>query len=74
MICTGENDGRDAIIESLLDPTSYVHSVDEPVVLYETHISWVLLAGDFAYKIKHCNGFSGLRIPLETPPCMLRRT
>ena len=52
MICTGENDGRDAIIESLLDPTSYVHSVDEPVVLHETHISWVLLAGDFAYKIK----------------------
>ncbi len=52
MIGTGENEGRDALIESLLDPSSYVHSVDGSVVLHETHISWVLLAGDFAYKIK----------------------
>lgn len=42
----------DALIESLLDPSSYVHSVTGPVVLQETHISWVLLAGNFAYKIK----------------------
>ena len=54
MIDTMANGGlsRDALIESLLDPSSYVHSVDPPVVLHETHISWVLLAGDFAYKIK----------------------
>ena len=43
---------HDALIESLLDPSSYVHSVTGPVVLHETHISWVLLAGNFAYKIK----------------------
>ena len=43
---------RNALIESLLDPSAYVHSVAGPVVLHETHISWVLLAGDFAYKIK----------------------
>ncbi len=43
---------RDALIESLLDPLSYAHAVSGPVVLHETHISWVLLAGDFAYKIK----------------------
>ena len=43
---------NDALIESLLDPSAYVHSVIGPVVLHETHISWVLLAGNFAYKIK----------------------
>ena len=39
------------LIEALRDPRRYPHPVDE-VTLVETHISWVLLAGDFAYKIK----------------------
>ena len=43
---------QDLLIRSLLDPSAYVHSVVEPIVLHETHISWVLLAGNFAYKIK----------------------
>ncbi len=38
-------------IHSLLDPAAYDHPVEE-VRLIQTHISWVLLAGDFAYKIK----------------------
>ena len=38
-------------IESLLDPACYPHPVDRVEVL-ETHISWVLLAGDYAYKVK----------------------
>src|SRR5579864_463263 len=36
---------------ALLDPQAYPHPVGE-VQLIETHISWVLLAGEFAYKIK----------------------
>ncbi|MCQ8105587.1 AAA family ATPase [Methylomonas sp. SURF-2] len=39
------------LIESLKNPACYPHPVDS-VRLLETHISWVLLAGDFAYKIK----------------------
>lgn len=35
----------------LLLPEAYPHSV-EGVVCHETHISWVLEAGEFAYKIK----------------------
>lgn len=35
----------------LLRPEAYPHPVDR-VELLETHISWVLLAGAFAYKIK----------------------
>lgn len=39
------------LIQSLLDPARYPHPVG-PVELVETHISWVLLAGDYAYKFK----------------------
>jgi uncharacterized protein len=36
---------------ALLHPQAYPHPVGE-VQLIETHVSWVLLAGEFAYKIK----------------------
>jgi len=38
-------------INKMLDPAIYDHPVSE-VELIETHISWVLLTGDYAYKIK----------------------
>lgn len=39
------------LITALLDPARYPHPV-ERVEVVETHGAWVLLAGDFAYKIK----------------------
>ncbi|MHB8950721.1 MAG: bifunctional aminoglycoside phosphotransferase/ATP-binding protein [Rhodoferax sp.] len=39
------------LIQALLEPTRYPGTVQR-VELVQTHISWVLLAGDFAYKIK----------------------
>ncbi|MBI3433016.1 MAG: AAA family ATPase [Hydrogenophilales bacterium] len=39
------------LIRSLHDPACYDHPAG-PVRLIETHISWVLLTGEFAYKIK----------------------
>ena len=39
------------MIAALLEPGAYTHPVDR-VELVETHISWVLLAGEFAYKFK----------------------
>jgi uncharacterized protein len=39
------------LIQSLLDPARYPHPAGR-VELVETHISWVLLAGDYAYKFK----------------------
>ncbi len=39
------------LIEGLQHPHAYPHP-SGPVRLVETHISWVLLAGDFAYKVK----------------------
>ena len=41
-----------ALIAGLLHAAAYPHAVTEPVRLVETHVSWVLLTGEFAYKIK----------------------
>ena len=40
-----------ALIESLRDPRCYPHRVDRLHVV-ETHISWIVLTGSYAYKIK----------------------
>jgi hypothetical protein len=39
------------LIDALLEPGMYNHPVD-CCELIETHISWVILAGEYAYKIK----------------------
>ncbi|MDK9703393.1 MAG: AAA family ATPase [Sulfuritalea sp.] len=39
------------LITALLDPRAYPHAADR-VELIETHASWLLLAGEFAYKVK----------------------
>jgi aminoglycoside phosphotransferase family enzyme/predicted kinase len=41
----------DPLIASLLLPGAYPHPTG-PITLRETHISWVLLTGPYAYKIK----------------------
>ncbi|TWU46145.1 hypothetical protein Poly51_55400 [Rubripirellula tenax] len=40
------------LIDGLSDPDAYPHPVDGGVVVHETHISVVFLAGEFAYKVK----------------------
>jgi len=40
------------LIDGLRSPDAYPHPVVAPVRVAETHISWVLLTGSFAYKIK----------------------
>lgn len=40
-----------SLIQSLLRPDAYPHAVAK-ITLLETHISWVILTGPFAYKIK----------------------
>jgi aminoglycoside phosphotransferase family enzyme len=39
------------LVEALLCPRAFEHDAED-IELIETHISWVILAGDFAYKIK----------------------
>jgi aminoglycoside phosphotransferase family enzyme/predicted kinase len=41
-----------ALIAALQRPDAYPHAVSEPIRIAETHISWVVLTGEFAYKIK----------------------
>ena len=48
---TMASDTLPAYIQSLLAPASYNHSAAQ-VELVQTHISFVLLAGDFVYKFK----------------------
>jgi aminoglycoside phosphotransferase family enzyme len=48
---TGDARDQQALVASLRDPAAYPHPVAD-VELLETHISYVLLAGDFAYKLK----------------------
>ncbi|MGZ8562242.1 MAG: bifunctional aminoglycoside phosphotransferase/ATP-binding protein [Candidatus Limnocylindria bacterium] len=40
-----------SLLDGLLDPAAYPHHVDQ-VEVVETHLSWVFLAGAYAYKVK----------------------
>ena len=40
------------LIQQMLEPDFYPHPVQEPIELLQTHISFILLTGEYAYKIK----------------------
>ncbi|MBD1867030.1 AAA family ATPase [Cyanobacteria bacterium FACHB-471] len=40
------------VIQQMMQPSFYPHSVQEPIQLIQTHISYVLLTGEYAYKLK----------------------
>ncbi|MEM6838957.1 MAG: AAA family ATPase [Cyanobacteria bacterium P01_C01_bin.120] len=40
------------LIEQMLQPEFYPHDVQTPIQLMQTHVSYVLLTGEFAYKVK----------------------
>lgn len=40
------------LILQMLDPAFYPHPVQEPLQLIQTHVSYVILTGEYAYKIK----------------------
>jgi len=40
------------IIEQMMKPSFYPHSVTEPIQLIQTHCSYVVLTGDYVYKLK----------------------
>jgi aminoglycoside phosphotransferase family enzyme/predicted kinase len=46
-----EDERRPALIRQMLDAAAYPHDVGE-IQLIETHISWVILTGEYAYKVK----------------------
>ncbi len=50
---------QETLIAALQNPEVYDHPVGEISVL-ETHISWVILTGEFAYKIKKAVDFGFL--------------
>jgi uncharacterized protein len=48
------------LIRQMLQPGFYPHPVQEPVQLLQTHISYILLTGEYAYKVKKSVSFSFL--------------
>ena len=48
------------LIQQMLQPGFYPHKVTEPIKLIQTHISYVLLTGDYAYKLKKAVNFGFL--------------
>ncbi|MBE9139286.1 AAA family ATPase [Nodosilinea sp. LEGE 07088] len=40
------------LIQQMCQPEFYPHAVVEPIRLMQTHVSYVLLTGDYAYKVK----------------------
>lgn len=48
---TGQGQDQATLVTSLLRADAFPHPVTE-LELYDTHISWVILTGSFAYKIK----------------------
>jgi aminoglycoside phosphotransferase family enzyme/predicted kinase len=49
-----------ALIEQMMQPGFYPHPVKEPIELIQTHVSYVFLTGDYAYKIKKSVNFGFL--------------
>ncbi len=41
-----------ALIQQMMQPGFYPHPVKEPIALIQTHVSYVLLTGDYVYKLK----------------------
>jgi aminoglycoside phosphotransferase family enzyme/predicted kinase len=48
------------LVQSMMQPEFYPHPVQLPIQLVQTHISYILLTGDFAYKIKKAVDFGFL--------------
>lgn len=48
------------LIEQMLEPGFYPHEVIEPITLIQTHVSYVFLTGDYAYKVKKSVNFGFL--------------
>lgn len=40
------------LIEQMMQPGFYPHPVTAPIEMIQTHVSYVLLTGDYAYKVK----------------------
>ena len=48
------------LIQQMMQPGFYPHSVKEPIQLIQTHISYVFLTGEYAYKVKKPMNFGFL--------------
>jgi len=50
--CSSMNTNLPSLIQQMLLPSFYNHEVTQPIELIQTHLSFVLLTGKYAYKVK----------------------
>lgn len=50
-------ESQHALIQQMLQPMFYPHAVKSPIQLIQTHISYMLLTGDYAYNLKKSVNF-----------------
>jgi aminoglycoside phosphotransferase family enzyme/predicted kinase len=48
------------LVQHMLQPGFYPHAVTEPIQLMQTHVSYVLLTGEYVYKLKKSVNFGFL--------------
>jgi len=48
------------LIQRMLQPDFYPHPVQDPVQIFQTHVSYVMTTGQFAYKVKKAVNFGFL--------------
>ncbi|MBE9181291.1 AAA family ATPase [Oculatella sp. LEGE 06141] len=48
------------LIQQMMQPEFYPHPVQTPIPLIQTHVSYVFLTGDYAYKVKKAVNFGFL--------------
>ena len=48
------------LIQRMLQPDFYPHAVQEPIQLFQTHVSYVVTTGSVAYKLKKSVNFGFL--------------
>ena len=49
-----------ALVQQMLKPEFYSHEVSEPIGFMQTHVSYVMLTGDYVYKLKKAVNFGFL--------------
>lgn len=54
------NSSLPPLIQQMMQPGFYPHPVTEPIEMIQTHVSYVILTGDYVYKLKKAVNFGFL--------------
>lgn len=52
-----ETTSLENLVHHMLQAEFYPHPVTQPIQVIQTHVSWVVLTGDYVYKLKKSVNF-----------------